>query len=111
VLYHVRVVNAAGSQGDWSADSDGITIDNVLPDSSVTTGGLYGPGTWPPIGISGGASDPGSGVFRVDIRIFDDTLTSIGTARPGLHGNLVQPQRLAWSYAFPAASLTDATPT
>ena len=110
VHYHVRVVNGAGSQGAWSADSDGITIDSSAPDSSVTTGGLFGPGTWPG-SIIGVASDAGSGVARVDIRIYDTNTYEYwnGTAW-GPAATWVQADgTTAWSYPFPVGlpRLTD----
>lgn len=110
VRYLVRAINGAGNAGAWATPSDGITIDLALPDSSVTTGGVYRPATWPG-SISGTAGDPGgSGVIQVNVRVRDTNTGNYWTGATWATGETwvtAVHTTGSWSYSFPAANLTD----
>ncbi len=110
LIYRLRAVNGAGRTSlTWSAPSDGVTIDFSPPDSNVATGGVYTPVSWPGR-IEGSASDGGSGVAFVDLRIYDTDAAAYwsgsdwsGTAASWLRAS----GGTAWSYTFPSAYLID----
>ncbi|MFZ5916154.1 MAG: hypothetical protein ACOYZ7_04415 [Chloroflexota bacterium] len=109
IAYRVRAINGAGRTGSWSAVSDGVTLDLSAPDSSVDTGGVYNPVSWPGQ-IAGGASDGGSGVAQVHIRIYDADASAYwsGSDWSGTADSWVLASgATAWNYAFPGARLTD----
>jgi len=83
-----------------------ITHETDVPISTIATSGFYGPNTW--TGISGTASDAGSGINQVKITLqrLSDGLYWNG-ASWGASSELTATGTNNWSYAFDKAKLTD----
>ncbi|TSC92970.1 MAG: hypothetical protein CEN89_335 [Candidatus Berkelbacteria bacterium Licking1014_7] len=84
-----------------------IINETAAPTSTVATDGFYGPNTW--IGISGTASDAGSGINQVKITLqrMSDLQYWNRTGWGVASSELTAAGAESWSYALDKANLTD----